>query len=98
MPITIVCFRQILCDQRVGQMAVHANGRAMMGSLGPGSVLVVHDVAVCACPGIRREVTQPFAVVERKSANAEYQPGKTGNKELDATSHDSLYADFARMF
>src|SRR5262249_8475060 len=60
--------REVLRDEPVRQVAVHAAGNGVMRPVLPRRVLVVHHVAVVAGAGIRREVAEAFGVAERVRA------------------------------
>ena len=50
----------------MGQVAIHAAGRVVVGTLRPGGVFVVHDVAVGAGARIGGEVAEAFSAPERE--------------------------------
>ena len=51
-------------------MAIDARCHGMVAGLLPRIILGLHDVAICACGGIRTEVRKPFRVLKREARYA----------------------------
>ena len=80
-PVAVVRLRDVLGDELVRKVAVDADGGLVVGSLDPGGVLLVHDVAVAAGDRVLREVAQTFAVVEREAAQADDSAERDGRDD-----------------
>src|SRR5262249_23173416 len=73
-PEAVISLREPLREALVRQVALDAGGGVPVPALEPGIVLRVHDVAVHAGPGIRREVREAFRVDEREGSDADRDP------------------------
>lgn len=66
----VFCFGQVLRNEALRQVAVHANGRGVVASLLPAVVLGLHDVAVHARLGVRLKIRKSLGVTEGVRADA----------------------------
>src|SRR6185295_4617171 len=76
----------VLADQVVRHVAVVADGHRVVASLQPAVVLLVHDMAVRAGPGVVGEVRPAFRVPERVGPESQYQPDEACGDEEDGVS------------
>lgn len=73
MPKSIARFGRVLADELRGRVAIVADGDVAMTGLQPGTVLLVHDMAICARRGIVRQVRVPLSVNKRVRPNPDGQ-------------------------
>lgn len=75
MPKSVIRLGKIFGDEIMREVAVHAGGPLVMAALLPRVILIVHHVAVRACPGVLGEITQAFSIIEGE----ESQPYRQSN-------------------
>lgn len=93
MAIAVIRFRQILRDERMGQMTICAHRSAVMGPLGPRRILVIHDVAIRTGARVRREVTQTLAVVKSEGSDSKHESREAGKHNIEPKSLHDTFVD-----
>src|SRR5262245_35779412 len=79
---------EILADEAVRQVAIHAHGDPVVARLLPGVVLRLHDVAVHAYPRVVAHVREAFRIQEREAADTEQQSHQNGQDERSPRRSD----------
>lgn len=67
---SVVAFNHPLTDRVMWEMAIVANGNAMMTGMLPRIEVILHDMAIDAPLGVTRKVAGAFAISEGKNADA----------------------------
>jgi hypothetical protein len=81
MAVAVVGFSEILGDQIMGQVAIHADGRGVVAGFLPGIILRPHDVAIHAGFGVFAEIRKPLGISEGEQADPGPETGQDGKNE-----------------
>src|SRR4051812_38144887 len=95
MVVAVLGLGDVLGEELVRQVAVHAFRSRVVGAAGPGVVLRVHDVAVGAGLRVGAEVAQALGVIEGERPHANKDAGQPGERHPECAQWQTQRASLS---